>query len=81
MVKGISKQVIVVHAPDPKLFEQAIFILKEGVEGVTDEKLLKEAKGLIGTPVSHTNSRWQGLIYALGGGGAVGIAWLISLFL
>ena len=29
MVKGISRQVIVVHAPDPKLFEQAIFILKE----------------------------------------------------
>ena len=27
MVKGISRQVIVVHAPDPKLFEQAIFIL------------------------------------------------------
>ena len=29
MVKGISRQVIVVHAPDPKLFEQAIFILKD----------------------------------------------------
>ena len=29
MVKGISKQVIVVHSPDPKLFEQAIFILKK----------------------------------------------------
>ena len=29
MVKGISRQVIVVHAPEPKLFEQAIFILKE----------------------------------------------------
>ena len=31
MVKGISKQVIVVDAPEPKLFEQAIFILKESV--------------------------------------------------
>ena len=28
MVKGISKQVIVVHSPDPKLFEQAIFIVR-----------------------------------------------------
>lgn len=27
MVKGISRQVIVVHSPEPKLFEQAIFIL------------------------------------------------------
>ena len=30
MVKGISRQVIVVHAPDQKLFEQAIFIVREG---------------------------------------------------
>ena len=29
MVKGISRQVIVVRSPDPKLFEQAIFILRE----------------------------------------------------
>ena len=50
MVKGISKQVIVVHSPDPKLFEQAIFILKEdaiGQEGITDAVLLKEANRLI----------------------------------
>ena len=48
MVKGISRQVIVVHAPDPKLFEQAIFILKDDVgEGITDEALLKEARSAI----------------------------------
>ena len=29
MVKGISRQVILVHSPDPKLFEQAIFILRD----------------------------------------------------
>jgi len=41
MVKGISRQVIVVHAPDQKLFEQAIFILKDDAvgAGVTDEAL------------------------------------------
>ena len=46
MVKGISKQVIVVKAPDPRFFEQAIFIVREdalGREGVTDEEILKEA--------------------------------------
>ena len=44
MVKGISRQVIVVHSPDPKLFEQAIFILKnEAVEkGITEEALLQD---------------------------------------
>ena len=54
MVKGISRQVIVVHAPDPKLFDQAIFILKDdavGQEGITEEALLKEAKRLIHNPV------------------------------
>ena len=58
MVKGISRQVIVVHSPDPKLFEQAIFILKDeavGQEGVTDEALLKEAKKLISAP--HANKK------------------------
>ena len=46
MVKGISRQVIVLHSPDPKLFDQAIFILKdEAVEqGITEEALLKEAQ-------------------------------------
>ncbi len=39
MVKGLNRQVIVVHSPDQKLFDQAIFILKDdavGKEGVTD---------------------------------------------
>lgn len=46
MVKGISRQVIVVHSPDPQLFEQAIFILKEDAaqNGITEEALLKEAQ-------------------------------------
>ena len=45
MVKGISRQVIVVQSPEPKLFDQAIFILNENAvgEGVTEEILLKEA--------------------------------------
>ena len=33
MVKGISRQVIVVRSPDQKLFEQAIFILREEALG------------------------------------------------
>ncbi len=38
MVKGISRQVIVVQGPEPKLFEQAIFILKDEAvsQGITD---------------------------------------------
>ena len=46
MVKGTSRQVIMVQAPETKLFEQAIFILKEDAigEGISDEALLKEAQ-------------------------------------
>ena len=78
MVKGISKQVIVVDPPEPKLFEQAIFILKENTPGITDEALLKEAKQLL-----HAKDRkekpWQSAIWALCGGLTVGIAWLLTL--
>ncbi len=47
MVKGITRQVILVRSPDPKLFEEAIFIVKEEAlsrEGVSAEAVLKEAR-------------------------------------
>ena len=49
MVKGTSRQVIVVHAPEEKLFDQAIFILKDAAveKGITDEVLLKQAQQAI----------------------------------
>lgn len=46
MVKGIHKRVIVVKSPDPKLFEQAIFIMKENsfTDGLTQDDVLQEAQ-------------------------------------
>lgn len=80
MVKGISKQVIVVDAPEPELFEQAIFILKEDAPRVSDEELLKEAKRLICVP--QISARWQaGPVWALCGGTVVGFIWLLSALL
>lgn len=86
MVKGISRQVIVVHSPDPKLFEQAIFILKDEAvskDGITDEKLLKEAKYLI---ASHSinkrkNHFFAGPVWACGGAVLTGIIWLLSVLI
>ena len=46
MVKGTSRRVIVVESPDPNLFEQAIFIVKNDAftrEGVTQQQVLGEA--------------------------------------
>ena len=82
MVKGITKQVIVVHTPEPELFEQAIFILNEDAvqQGVTDEMLLQEARKAVrqgrGAPF-----RFSGVFWALGGAGFTALLWLLSNFL
>lgn len=84
MVKGISKQVIVVHSPDPKLFEQAIFILKEDAvgEGITDEALLKEAQWAIhGSQFRKRKLYLYGPVWACGGALLTGLAWLLTSFL
>ena len=85
MVKGISRQVIVVHSPDPKLFEQAIFILKDNAaaEGVTDEALLQEAKALIRCQNGDRKGRIVhcGPFWACGGAGVMGLLWLLCSFL
>lgn len=82
MVKGISKQVIVVNAPDPQLFEQAIFILNEdalGREGVTEELLLKEAKSLIGARKNRRKDFWvSATVWASAGAFVTGLVWLVS---
>ncbi len=42
----MSRQVIVVKSPDPRLFEQAIFIVKEDAfgPGVSADEVLQEAR-------------------------------------
>ena len=86
MVKGISRQVIVVHAPEPKLFEQAIFILNEHAlaqGGVTDEMLLQEAKKLIRNPEQGRKKRIAafGPLWACGGAAATALLWLLTSIL
>ena len=85
MVKGISKQVIVLDAPEPKLFEQAIFILKEEAlsqEGITDEALLKEAKQLLrGHHREGKKTMIPGPAWACAGAAATGLVWLLTVLL
>ena len=86
MVKGISRQVIVVHSPDPKLFEQAIFILKDGAvgDGVTDEALLKEAQKAIHGGDRKGKRRHlylYGAVWAAGGAVLTGLVWLATVLL
>lgn len=80
MVKGISRQVIVLHSPEQQLFEQAIFILKEnavGKGGVTDDVLLQEARRLISNPQKRKLLS-SGPVWACGGALLTGLAWLLT---
>ena len=83
MVKGVSRQVIVVHSPEPKLFEQAIFILKDDAvgEGITDEALMKEAQLAIHGADRQGKKRHlylYGAVWAAGGALLTGLAWLLT---
>ena len=82
MVKGVSRQVIVVQSPDRKLFEQAIYILRDDAprQGITEEMLLREAKQAI------RGSKRQpvvapGPVWAIGGAVATALVWLLTALL
>ncbi len=84
MVKGISRQVIVVHSPDPRLFEQAIFILKEDAaqNGVTEEALLKEAQQAARMDSKCTKKRklyLYGAFWASAGAFFTALIWLATI--
>ena len=86
MVKGISKQVIVVQSADRKLFEQAIFILSDEAvrgDGVTDDMLLKEAKHLISsrTRPQKNNALISPVVFCAAGAFATGLVWLLTAIL
>ncbi len=79
MVKGVSRQVIVVKSGEKDLFEQAIFVLKEGADevGISDEMLLKEAKMALKNENVQRIVSW-GPIWAFGGALAMGMVWLLT---
>ena len=83
MLKGVSKQVIVVQSPDAAFFEQAIFILKEGTPEVTDQILLEQANRLIRESKNQKpkTAMLQGSVFALVGAAATGLLWLFSVIL
>lgn len=82
MVKGTSRQVIVVHAPEEKLFDQAIFLLRDGAVGeggISDEALLREASGYL-RPQGRPGPVWLRTGPLWGIAGAV-LAWLVTILL
>lgn len=87
MVKGISRQVIVVRSPDPKLFEQAIFILREdalGKGGLSDKAVLRQAQQAAGSYLPRGRRKslpGYRALWAAAGAAATGALWLLMTLL
>lgn len=81
MVKGISKQVVLVKPQGETAFEQAIFIVKDGAAGVTEQELLRQA-GIAAAEDSvqpKGRSLLSSAVTFLSGAGLVGLSWLLSV--
>lgn len=90
MVKGLTKRIVVLDAPDQKFFEQAIFIVRNDAptEGITAKALVEEAQWVAKTyatsdspQLGHRFLALPAVVHALCGAGAVGMIWLGCYFL
>lgn len=85
MVKGVTRQVVVVKSPDPKLFEQAIFLLREEAldQGASEEQVLKRAQQvanaylLRSTPQGRRRRAMIPLLFTLMGAALATAGWLL----
>ncbi len=89
MVKGVTRRVIVINNPDPHLFEEAIFIVREDAlksGGVTGDEIIREAREAAGKYVrSHLRRRRipeiPAPVFAVFGAALTGAAWLLTHFI
>ena len=85
MVKGITRQVVVVHPSDTKLFEQAIFLIRDEAlrnGGVSQEDILRQAADAARHEVAASVPRrasFERVFFTLAGALAVGAAWLVTV--
>ncbi len=84
MIKGITKRVIVVKSPDPEVFEEAIFIVREEAfskNGMSAAALLSEAQKIANGYTSGSSKKGQRmppLFYAIAGAGLTSLIWLLT---
>ena len=88
MVKGLTRRVVIVDAPDPTLFEQAIFIVRNEVfakEGVTPEQVITQARRVAQGYAERQSRRRGGGLRSLGytvlGAGGMGLVWVLATIL
>lgn len=84
MVKGLSRRVVVVKPAGNRLFEQAIFIMRDDVKGTDEESIIREAC-LSAEEYVRKRCRNKRLIripapaFAAAGAAVTGVAWLMTL--
>ena len=87
MVKGTTRRVIVVNAPDAELFEQAIFIVRSDAakeRGVSAQRLVDEACSIARCYVRPRVRRSPiagPLFWSALGAGLIALIWLLSTFI
>lgn len=88
MVKGSTRQVILVKSPDPNFFEEAIFIVKDEAvqrEGVSTEQVIRQARQAADgylkgcRPKSQGDSLLFGAIWGVTGAVLASLIWCIIL--
>ena len=83
MVKGISRRVVVVDSPDPNIFEQAIFIIRnDSADGVSSQQLVEQAVRIAKSYArTHTAPRrclrFTPVMAAMVGAAAIALVWLL----
>ena len=89
MIKGVSRRVVVVKSPDPKIFEQAIFIIREDFlerSGASREDVLCQAGAAAEAYLRDTlgkrrlRLRLPAPLIAAAGAAATAAAWLTMRF-
>ncbi len=85
MIRGISKQVIVMEGNSRDFFESAIFILNEDCikSGVGEKELLQQAKAALSDVHTGTerSQKWNRMLWAFGGFFVSCGLWLLTLLL
>ena len=87
MLKGMSRRVIMVDSPDPELFENAIFILRNDAyaKGAGEEDIVRQAQRIADEYVrSGFEKKKRGLppllcalMGAMFGGGLFAVLWIL----
>ena len=90
LVKGISRRVIVVRSPDPRFFEQAIFLMKEDAfhnANVSADQVVAEAHqaaaGYLRRNAGGRKARRKlsGAVWFLLGSGVIAAVWGLTWLL